>query len=297
MGYGGKNYNFFSYADDNGVVIDGCGKTSEEKHYFNGMYVDLCGMTVKEYITNPCCPLEDEDSNLNKTSNEITVTAFTGDDGKAYYQAKSTYPVTTNLKVTVTSENGEVTVLDIFAGTSESVPEAGATLGFKGYDIDVDADDNYVYVTKEEMENMDGPFTIYYATPFKPELEQLTSEKVEQFTQFTLERETTGDLNFLIPATDVNYNDLEEREFNLFGQENQYAFFLAMPKNLYDEGTYVITNYGGTVITASFKAGKTFVIKNKEYISLIEQAKEDIWAFVPQYGEDTPVTYKLTITK
>jgi hypothetical protein len=297
MGYGGKNFNFFGYTDENGVVIDGCGNTSEDKHYYNGMYIDLCGMSVEEYMKNPCCSSADSESSVDKTGNEISIVTFTGDDGKPYYQAKAAYPVTTNLQVSVTSENGEITILDIFAGTSESVPEVGASLTFKKYEIDVEADDNYVYVTTTEMENIDGPFVIYYATPFKPDLANITSEAVQQFASMTLERETTGDLKFVIPATDVNYNDLEEREFNLFGQENQYAFFFVLPKNLYEEKAYIVTNYGGTVVTDSFKAGNTFVLNNKEYISLIEQARNDIWAFVPQYNEDTNVTYKLTITK
>ena len=52
MGYGGKNFNFFGYTDENGVVFDGCGNTSEDKHYYNGMYIDLCGMSVEEYMKN-----------------------------------------------------------------------------------------------------------------------------------------------------------------------------------------------------------------------------------------------------
>ena len=108
MGYGGKNFNFFGYTDENGVVIDGCGNTSEDKHYYNGMYIDLCGMSVEEYMKNPCCSSADSDSSVDKTGNEISIVTFTGDDGKPYYQAKAAYPVTTNLQVSVTSENGEI---------------------------------------------------------------------------------------------------------------------------------------------------------------------------------------------
>ena len=77
MGY----YNKFNPSDKSNFYtpVDGCGGTYEDKYYVNGMYVDLCGLSIEEYMKNPCCcggSGNNEDVDPVKPTNEILVKSF-----------------------------------------------------------------------------------------------------------------------------------------------------------------------------------------------------------------------------
>lgn len=291
MGYS-SNTNFSPLTDSIGLVIDGCGDTHEKKYYVNGTYIDLCGMSIKDYMENPCCCNGGTgNSDGDKLVNKILVKSFKDKSDFIYYQAIATFAVASYIKVTVTSTNGVVTELDLYAGETESIPEIGETIDFSEITLSVDMDDAYKYmlITEEEQSN----HVIYNKAILLTELGSFS----EDFTTSLLEDGGTVDIDFIVPAGDVNYNEMTDiTEFEQYCMEHQYCFSLFLPKNIYDTKKYSITNYG-TDITSNFIYNNEISIGGIAYIGIVEKATDDIMPFVQLYNEENVYNYKLTLNK
>lgn len=294
MGYS-SNKRFSPLTDSIGVVIDGCGDTYENKYYVNGMYIDLCGMSIEDYMSNPCCGNCNGDSDVvTKPVNKITVKSFENEAGEIYYQAYATFAVTSNMKISVTSTTGVLTELEIYAGQMKSEPERGETLELMSFNLNITEDDNYTYVANNGTIVTSD---IYVATLHVRELSELDATDILKFAMTSMEPNTTLDLKFIIPATDVNYNLFDDiDEFERFCIDNQYCFAVVLPKTIYDKKQYVINNYGGSDVTKNFvQEGSVFTVNDKEVVCLVEKAKDDIMPFVPLYNEELSYEYKLTL--
>lgn len=299
MGYS-SNKKFSSLTDDINLVIDGCGNTHEEKYYYGGMYIDLCGLSIESYMENPCCGGNGNSGGggsgsgeTSKPVNEIYVRTFEGEDGFVYYQAFSRYPVTSNIKITVSSTTDNiVTELDLYVGDKESIPERGETTDFVNITLNMKEDDEFQYKPIKEESN---PVLKIYTGVLPLNLKGEISEDLS-VTEMT--KSTTKEIIYSIPPTDVNYNDFETlEEFDDFCIKNQYCFVLLLPKNIYDDKSYILSNYGGSEITKKFTFEKEITLDNVSYAYLVEKAVDDIMPFVPLYGEELSYTYKLTLIK
>lgn len=294
MGYS-SNKKVSPLTDSIGLVIDGCGGTYENKYYVNGMYIDLCGMSVEDYMSNPCCCKGGNNSDVDtKPVNKITVKSFENEAGEIYYQAYATFAVTSNMKISVTSTNGVVTELEIFAGENTSKAERGETLAMMNFHLNVTEDENYSYVA------VNGTIVandVYVATLHVRELSELDASDILKFTMASMEPGTTLDLRYVIPATDVNYNLYEDiAEFEKFCVDNQYCFAVVLPQAIVDNKQYTIINYGGTDVTQNFvQEGGIFTVNDTKVVCLVEKAKDDIMPFVPLYNEELSYEYKLTL--
>lgn len=303
MGYASIK-KFAKITDEIGLVIDGCGNTHEQKYYYNGAYVDLCGLSIKDYMYNPCQGGSGSGSGggsgSSKPKNNIKILSFVGEDGHPYYQAIADYPVTSTVKIKVESSTGTFTELDIYAGETESKPEIAETVKIESVNVDVTADDYYEYnpTINGEGDSDDDIIMneIFVAATLASEI--ITADVVKGYTHITMENGSTFDLTYTIPGTDVNYYDMEETEFLDFCNANQYMFLIALPSRTYNEKNYVITNYGND-ITKNFKVLDTMLIDDVDYTILVEKAgeDEDIMPFVPLYNEDITFDYKLTLNK
>ena len=293
MGYS-NNRTVLPLTNKVNLYSDGCGDTYEKKYYVNGAYIDLCGLSIEEYMNNPCCGgggngTPDSDS---KVENSIFVTAFIGEDGMSYYQAFSLYPVTSNIKIMVTSISGVATELDLYVGEKQSEPEIGETMEYLGVEINIEEDDNYIYVIKNE--NVENEYNVYIDTILYSETGSFSND----FEMMALKMGSTTDIRYVIPGTNFNYNDLEDiDEFNKFCQENQHCFVLCLPKSIFDDKHYLISDYSGTDITNHFELVNTFIKDDIEYVFLNEYGVNDITPFVPLYNEDIIYEYKLTLNK
>ena len=141
----------------------------------------------------------------------------------------------------------------------------------------------------------DGKEYVYTGTVPKSILHTLNMGDVNKFDKIPSDTIETVNTTFVIPATNVDYNNMPDDEFFAFCDENQYAFVIVMPMAMYKANKYTITNYGGDDVKAKFEAEGTMVIKNQEYVILSEYGKEDIMAYVPLYNEDIAFIYKLTL--
>lgn len=293
MGYSSIK-NFSPLTDTIGLSIDGCGNTYEKKYYVNGTYIDLCGLTIEEYMNNPCCGSSGNggSDNDSKPINEIFVKTFTNEEGLIYYQAFAKFAVTSNIKVKVYTDDDVFTELDLYAGDTESKPEAGESLEIFSISLTTEEDDDFKYipVTKENT----TMHTIYISAIKLANIEGT----IEDFTKIEMQQGTTSDITFIIPGTTINYNEMENiEEFEKFCLENQYCLALCLPKRIYDKKNYSISNYGGSDVTNNFIFDENIIIDDIEYTFLIEKAVEDIMPFVPLYNEDIIYEYKLTLNK
>lgn len=292
MGYSSyKKYQTFT--DDKNVVIDGCGNTYEDKYYYNGTYIDLCGLPIEEYMKNHffCDNNTGGGSTNSKPTNKITIESYE-EEGIVYYRAVSTVPVTEKLKISVMSNDGSTTVLDIEIGETTSKPEKGETLDIKNVSLNVYEDDTYVYSTQIKVNK--SMYKIYSKSLLLNEFNNITN-LINEFNSFETEVNKTKEITFIIPGTDYNYNDVEEEEFNKFVEENQYCFVLCLPNNVYENKQYFI--YLDEINnTDSFINKKTIDIKGEKYIVLVKQAEVgNEAAFTPSYQEENSFVYKLTL--
>lgn len=298
MGYS-NNKQFLPLTNSVNLYSDGCGETYEQKYYVNGAYIDLCGMTVEEYMSNPCCS-GGGGSGSTKPKNKIRIVSYE-EDGLVFYQAIAEYPVSSNLRIRIANPDTDVvTELDIYVGETQSKPEVGDSLTISNVTIDVKEDDDFEYTPSigdepDEPETMTHNF--YIATLHLNDVEQLTAEQVKELPMFSLAAGNSIDLNFAIPPTTVDTGDMEEDELNQFCEENQYSFLIVLPKKVYDEKLYTIYNYGGVDITYKFVLDKTYTIDSNEYVSIIEKGTDDIAPYVPIYNDELAYEYKLTMKK
>lgn len=274
--------------------VDGCGGTYEDKFYVNGMYIDLCGLSVKEYMNNPCCGgnsnADTDNTGTTKPFNEILVKTFTDENGVIFYQAFAKNAVTSELKIFVSATSDIVTELTINNGNTISKAEKGEVLNVIGVTLNINEDETYRYKVILEIEK-DG-YEIYYNALMLKNKDTFDNS----FNQIVIENDDANEITFTIPATDFNYNDLEDlNEVEQFFNDNQYCFVIYLPKELYENGNYLITNYDGSNAVNKFVYNKDLTINNSVFVCLIEKATDDVAAFVPQYGEDLEFKYNITI--
>ena len=301
MGYS-SNKKFSPLTDNIGLVIDGCGRTYEDKYYVNGAYIDLCGLSVEDYMKNPCCgggsSTGGGTTEPSKELNEIVVKVIETETGEIYYQAFANYTVTSDITVSVKTSNNTTTELKIMVGESQSAPIVGASTAIVGVSLDVIEDDSYKYKPVTEMSSKN--YVTYYATLPLNELGLLTSTKIADFDKEVVEVDNTLEIHYVIPSTDVNYNEFEnESDFETFCDNNQYCFAMVLPKKVYDDKSYSIANYIGADVSDKFAYDKTYTIDSGEFVCLVDQAKtnDDKYSYIPLFGEELKYIYKLTLSK
>lgn len=282
--------NRFSVFDN--FYSDGCGCKNEKKYYCNGTYIDLCGLSIEEYMKPQCCcGGNSNDGDSVKPLNEIFVKSFKDDNGDIYYQAFSKFAVTSNIKINILCMDNTLTVLDLYVGDVQTTPERGETEDFSTITLSSNEDDNYRYIVSTESSKTIND--IYFHTMLLSDFDSFN----DNFNVISMGNGTTSNLMFVIPATDINCNDMEIEELDEFCQANQHCLILCLPKSIYDKNGYSINTLGGDIITSKFELSNTVTINNIEYVFLVDKAIDDIAPYVPLYKEELVYEYKLTINK
>jgi len=160
--------------------------------------------------------------------------------------------------------------------------------------INIKEDENYTYVIND---GTNTTYDIYVATLHVNELTSLDATDILKFPMTTTGPNTTLDLKYTIPPTDINYNLFDDiADFENFCANNQYCFAVVLPQVIYDNKQYTILNYGGTDVTQNFaQEGGVFMVNDTKVVCLVEKAKGDIMPFVPLYNEELSYEYKLTL--
>jgi hypothetical protein len=258
------------------------------------MFIDFCGMSIKDYIKNAneckckCCSGSTGDDSGKKVNNILVKTFITNDI--VYYQAFADYEVTSDIQITVLSMTNLEFILKLNKGDKQSERVNGDTLDLLKVNISSYEDEVYKYsvMTEEMKKNHD----IYVDTILFSNIGDFSDKS----KKISVENGSVTDIRYIIPPTDINYNEMEDiDEFEKFCKENQYCFTLCIPKKIYDDKAYKIENYGGIDVTHKFKLHRTISFNNVEYVYLNESATNDIMPYVPQYGEELVYEYKLEL--
>lgn len=293
MGY--TSYKIFTaLTDDKGVIIDGCGNTHEDKYYFNGMYIDLCGLPIEEYMKNPWFCNNSGGSTPSKQENIILITYTEAPDNKYEYQAVSTYPVETDMQIKVVSPSGTM-FLTIPRGKTASEKEVVATNDYDDVELNVTEDDKYVYVS-----NVGGSsdfHTVYSMVLLAREISAVDSAVIRKGESFKLKNDEFVQMTYVITASNLPTDDMADEEFAQYVIDYEHALGFSLPKELYDNGRYSLKTLVGDEKTSEFISdGKTYIIDEKPYVFLYNR-KEGSTALVAAASSDKVFEYILTITK
>lgn len=301
MGYK-NNREFLPLTNKVNFYSDGCGETYDEKYYVNGAYIDLCGLTVKEYMNNPCCGGggSGSGSESSKLKNKIRVISYE-EAGKIFYQAFSDYPVKSNVKIRVHNpETDAITELDIYIGETQSKPEVGDSLTIKEVSTNIKEDEEFIYtptIGGGPGDTDNSVYSVYLGTLHINDARNLTIDKIKELSLFDIPAGSTMDMKFIIPSTDIDAGEMEEEEFMKFCEENQYALVIVLPKVVYENSAYSIFNYGGGDVTSKFAFDSSYVIDSADFVCIMEKATNDIMPYVPLYNEELVYEYKLAMNK
>lgn len=284
------------------LYSDGCGNKYENKYYYNGLYVDLCGMSIEDYMTNPCCNCNGGGSGSDsKLKNKITVKYVKDDNGDILYTAYATYAVTSYIKVKITFSDNTITELDLNAGDKQSNTKKGSEPQFNNYTLNITEDNDYIYSVV--MESSKITYKIYNKAILLSDFDKEDfSVNTTIFNSNNIENGNTLDITFSIPSTDedLSNSEMSEEELREYYKNFEHCFVLCLPKSVYDNKKYSIKTVDGTDITSKFINHKedSFMINGGEYVLIDERSTDDnIEAYVPNYNEILTYNYKLVLSK
>ena len=117
---------------DSGVFLDWCG--DDTRYYYNGSYIDLCGMSPEEYMKRwDCCDGESDSGDVSKTNPIVLAQKPAIDEttGQEFVQiiATATKPVASEITVNVTVEFINEETNEIETETVAVVIPAGGRMG------------------------------------------------------------------------------------------------------------------------------------------------------------------------
>lgn len=151
-------------ARQSGFTLDACG--SSERYYTWGSFIDLCGMSVEEYMKAPAYSGggggQGDSSASTKTKNTITLSMQEGSDGTNHIKVSAEKVSDSDVIVSFNVEGVGTQVVTIPAGSKEvvtsiSVPDGSKYAVITGA-VATGEDERYKYSVKNTIQ--DGNFTL-----------------------------------------------------------------------------------------------------------------------------------------
>lgn len=257
-----KNKQKIAYFSDNCII--------DESLKYSGLYTDLCGMSMEDYIKagKCCCDKEDNDNPgggdvPSKTTNVLTITINNG-----FLAVKASYNPMVDITLSCVCEGTTVTfVINSNNWVMSDMKPTSGNLNISDITVTPDEDEKYKYVTKTESIS-EG---IMILTPNKVvkyneinliNADDLTSEdiindnKVLQLNYAAPVNEETNIINMgEIPS---GYESTVE-----WYEKNSWLPIFAIQKDMLDK--IKITNIMGYDITNEFETIRTLTIDGKEW--------------------------------
>lgn len=226
-------------AINNGVLLDGCGSADRIK--WNGLNIDLCGMSVEEYM-KPICPCNcnggGTDTGNTKTILTLTLSYESNADGKYY-------PIVSSNNKTV---GGDVQIeLEINGETLNLILPKGSTSikSNTGFDEMLSAT-KFIVSNENELKEMYSKINVVNYIPkgssntaYTSVINQKTFDTISNISNFDFEITSTNtftvedetDLKVYIPKWSVDEPESDD-EYNQWLFENAYALLLYIPKEI-----------------------------------------------------------------
>lgn len=258
-----------------GILLDYCG--SDERYYYNGLYTDLCGLSVDDFIKSTL--LNCNGGGNNDTPGEIIKTLNTiifsiNSNGNLIVYPNKTPK--TNIKVTFTCESMSSTI--ILPANSTSVVNTNYTpvnneLTVTNVSIEPSEDDLYKYGDyKVEKNEPMKSFTIYYNMVNSLTSDKLTNNDVKKFKNIVA-TVNEQEITYILPAAPEGVEDLPEEEYLEWETNNLYQKSLVVPVEIYESNNNRKFNYllGGVDAFVGFEKIKTITIDNENYSILVDK--------------------------
>ena len=277
-------------ANEKGIILDYCG--SDERYYYNGLYTDLCGMSMEDYIKStqfPCCGGgSSSDTGNTKPVKPINIVVFTTNE-EGYLIAYTKNVPTQDIKITCICEG--VNVEFIFKTNSDAAVVSNVIptenrLSVSNVIFEPMEDDSYEYGDYEIIDNNGeiGETMLVWITKemvnFKDlyEIENITKENIlgNEVGENGVEL-TYISPNIELPTEPDGLTDDEiDMWWDAWYEDNSFIPVLIVEKTRFDNGMIKI-EMGGD-ITNNFMEIGTIIIDDVNYSIIIETASGPVFS-------------------
>lgn len=262
---------------EKGILLDYCG--SDERHYYNGLYTDLCGMPVEDYINSTLhvCGTNNNGGTTEPVKKINTIT-FTLNSEKYLVVYANNAPKTditisfvcegNDLNVTIPSNNGEI--------ITTNYKPTGETINIENVSITPTEDEKYKYGDyKINDVAIVKNYTMYYNMVNILNIDSVSETDIVNYDNVVLS-ETEQDITFILPASKENVDDLSDEEYIEWESNNSYNKIIAVPNELYTDENNRKFNYliNGVDAFIGFEKIKTIAINSVDYVILVD--KDDV---------------------
>ena len=281
---------------ESGVLLDYCG--SDERYYHNGLYTDLCGMSVEDFINSTL--LNCSGDNGNNTPDDVVkkintiVFSINSNGNLVIYPSKAPK---SDIKVTFTCESITSTVTLPTNSTSvvnTNYSPNNSELMVTNVNIEPNEDELYKYGDyKIEKNEPMKTFTVYYDMVNSLTYNDLSNDDIMLFKNIII---TTSEqeITYTLPAAPEGVEDLPEDEYLDWETNNNYQKSLIVPVEIYETDVNRKFNYllGGVDAFIGFENVKSFTINGENYYMLIDK---DDHVTNSTTQEITAGTYKVSL--
>lgn len=272
----------------------------EKRYYWNGQYMDLCGMEPEEAMKR-VFNVKIVDGDFDKSTNKVTVSMGTDASGKNTIKVSSTSTVTSDIAVvadyTIVDADGKTVsgkaVITIPKGSSEGSAVIDGVDSIKSIRIDTKigssestatgktfSDDNYNYTVSDYVREETEMIQLYWGVyPYKNDLTKISVNDLEGKANQAAYNEYP--IEFVIPKTDEIYETKEE------SMNASYRLVVGVPEKY--SGKIRIDDVMNIDNTSTFiKQSKT-----ENNIAFLVHTQSDLLEYTPR---DEEMRFQFTIT-
>ena len=258
-----------------GILLDYCG--NDERHYYNGLYTDLCGMSVEDYINSTLLNNNfgsgSGDETLEPTKKINTIIFSKNTNGYLVVYANNAPKTELNItcicdgeKINVTIPNNNGSII------STTYKITGETINVTDVSITPSEDDTYKYGDYRIINNTQPKtYTIYYNMVNTNTYNDISNNDIVNFKNFEASYQEQ-EIVFILPPTNENVDDLPEEEYLEWENNNSYYKSIIVPSVLYtDENNKKFELLlGGEDAFIGFKNVKQILVDNIPYYLLVD---------------------------
>lgn len=297
-------------AMEKGILLDYCG--SDERYYYNGMYIDLCGMSAEDYMNATIFKCEcGGGGNVNppttsttKETMTLTITYRKNDDGTFSSVVKANPTPKQDIEVSYilqTDTDGDVEVrgtvtpsVNPFVYADKTFDKMYNIVGEQQHSIDVTNNEFYDKVYIET-----GDEVSYYGFVNSKALNDLQNYDFTSLDSQTINDELTP-FTMTLPKWGDMENDpgiMSDEEYELFKKDNSYLIVILVDEKKWNSNMIQIANANNDNITESFiEIRNNITIEGDKYCALTKSNDDgSIMVIVNDNYEDMDITYKVKI--
>lgn len=255
-----------------GILLDYC--NSDEKYYYNGIYIDLCGLPVNDYINSTLLKCNNSGENDTPTNKKKNTLIFTyNDDGYliAYFQ----FIPKIDLTVKCTCENNEI-VFNFNSGSNNKINSNYKlqnlyNIVINNVNIMPSEDETYTYgtfnIVNKQKEDIVNVYNLNALLNFN-DIDNASNTVISDMTKTIIKNDDTITINYTRPADDTS--NVGDDEYDEWVKNNSYITPIIIEKEAFDNNLVTIYNALQMELNNSLYEIDTIVIDGKTYSILTE---------------------------